>query len=580
VKRFFITITYLLLLILTCKGQNQHTLEIIPIDNPKAFQKFVIYKDKFQDSLLVIAQLYKVINNLHKEAYISASIDSLCWVGKRASAYIFIGERHEWSILHKGNVSELVLERTGFREKFYKKELFLYTDYVKLEQNIIRYSENHGYPFASIKMDSVRIYGGSIEASLNYSPGPLITFDTIVIEGPTKTKVRFLASHIRILAGQPFSQEKVENIDRLIRELPYIKKSREPIIVFNKKKAKITLFIEDRKSNQIDGLVGFLPNASNNNKMLVTGELNLNLKNLFGTGKNLQVAWKKFNQLSQTLDMSYLHPKLLGSNMDVMGNFNLLKQDTTFINVNRTLTFTQSLSKYGKLSFYVGLKTSRQLITPKFIDSSQVPSNASFDYHTYGLGYAWNNLNDFFYPHRGWSLLIQGFVGNKSIKTSSTMNEGLYRDLHVHSIQFTFNGSLEKFFMLGKKGVLLGRIKSGSIVNNNNIFLSDLFRVGGLNSLRGFNENNFFASKYGVGTIEYRFFTDETSYLLLFFDQGYIYNQLDLQNKNDLPYGFGAGISFATGAGVFNFVYSLGSSSTQKLSFSLSKIHFGLVSRF
>jgi translocation and assembly module TamA len=580
VKRFFITITYLLLLILTCKGQNQHTLEIIPIDNPKAFQKFVIYKDKFQDSLLVIAQLYKVINNLHKEAYISASIDSLCWVGKRASAYIFIGERHEWSILHKGNVSELVLERTGFREKFYKKELFLYTDYVKLEQNIIRYSENHGYPFASIKMDSVRINEGSIEASLNYSPGPLIAFDTIVIEGPTKTKVRFLASHIRILAGQPFSQEKVENIDRLIRELPYIKKSREPIIVFNKKKAKITLFIEDRKSNQIDGLVGFLPNASNNNKMLVTGELNLNLKNLFGTGKNLQVAWKKFNQLSQTLDMSYLHPKLLGSNMDVMGNFNLLKQDTTFINVNRTLTFTQSLSKYGKLSFYVGLKTSRQLITPKFIDSSQVPSNASFDYHTYGLGYAWNNLNDFFYPHRGWSLLIQGFVGNKSIKTSSTMNEGLYRDLHVHSIQFTFNGSLEKFFMLGKKGVLLGRIKSGSIVNNNNIFLSDLFRVGGLNSLRGFNENNFFASKYGVGTIEYRFFTDETSYLLLFFDQGYIYNQLDLQNKNDLPYGFGAGISFATGAGVFNFVYSLGSSSTQKLSFSLSKIHFGLVSRF
>jgi translocation and assembly module TamA len=80
--------------------------------------------------------------------------------------------------------------------------------------------------------------------------------------------------------------------------------------------------------------------------------------------------------------------------------------------------------------------------------------------------------------------------------------------------------------------------------------------------------------------MEYRFFTDETSYLLLFYDQGYIYNQLDLLHPKDYPFGFGAGISFLTPAGVFNFVYSLGSSSTQKLSFNLSKIHFGLASRF
>jgi translocation and assembly module TamA len=580
VKRFFITLTFLLLFILTSYAQNIYSLEIIPIDNPKSFQKIISFKEKFQDSLSIRTELFKIIKTLHNEAYISASIDSVLWYGKKATAFIFTGDRHEWSKLHKGNVNELVLEKIGFREKFYRKEFFRYTDYVKLEQKIIRYSENHGYPFASIKLDSIQINKNLIEAVLNYNQGPFITFDSIAIEGPTRTKARFLARHIRIMAGQPFSQEKVENIDRLLKELPYIIKTRDPVIVFSKKKAKLILFIEDRKSNQIDGIVGFLPNASNNNKMLITGELNLNLKNLFGTGKNIQVAWKKFNQLSQTLDMSYIHPKLLGSNLDVAANFNLLKQDSTFINVNRMLTFTQNISKRGKLSFYAGLKTSRQLITPSFIDSSQVPPYASFDYHTYGMGYSWNNLNDFFYPRKGWSVNMQGFIGNKSIKTTSTLNEGLYKDLHVRSIQYTFNIGVEKFFKLSKKGVLLGRIKGASIFNNNNIFLSDLYRVGGLNSLRGFNENNFFASNYGIGTVEYRFFTDETSYLLLFFDQGYIYNPLDIQHRQDLPFGFGAGISFATGAGVFNFVYSLGSSATQKLNFNLSKIHFGLVSRF
>jgi translocation and assembly module TamA len=580
VKRFFIAHTFLLLLILTSNAQNMYELTVIPVDNQKAFQKIISCKDKFRDSLSLKDELNKAINILHNEAYISANTDSVLWSGKKATAYIFVGERHEWSMLHKGNVNELVLEKTGFKEKLYRKELFRYTDYVKLEQKIIRYSENHGYPFASIRLDSIQVNGNTIEASLHYIQGPFITFDTIAIEGPTKTKVRFLARHIRIMAGQPFSQEKVENIDALLRELPYIKKSREPIIVFNKSKAKLTLFIEDRKSNQVDGIVGFLPNASNNNKMLITGELNLNLKNLFGTGKNIQVAWKKFNQLSQTLDMLYVQPKLLGSNLDLTASFNLLKQDTTFINVNRTLTFTQSLSKHGKLSFYAGLKTSRQLISPKITDSTQVPAYGSFDYHSYGLGYAWNNLNDFFYPHKGWSFLLQGFVGNKNLKTNSALNENLYRNLHTRSVQFTFHAVVEKFFMLGKKGVLLGRINGGSIVNNNNIFLSDLFRIGGLNTLRGFNENNFFASNYGIGTIEYRFFTDPTSYLLLFFDQGYIYNQLDVQHSGDFPFGFGTGISFATPAGVFNFVYSLGSSSNQKLNFNLSKIHFGLVSRF
>jgi outer membrane protein assembly factor BamA len=382
------------------------------------------------------------------------------------------------------------------------------------------------------------------------------------------------------MAGQPFSQEKISNMDRLIRELPFISKSREPLIIFNRNKAKVTVFIEDKKTNQLDGIIGFLPNSATNNKLLVTGEMNMNLKNLFGTGKNIQVEWRKFKQQSQALDLAYLQPKLLGSNMDLNLDMNLLKQDSTFINVNRKLTLVQNLSGRGKLSFFTGLKTSRQLLSSNIIDPVQLPAFGNFDYYTYGLGYNWNNLNDIFYPHQGWTFSLQGIVGNKKIITSNTINEYIYKDLRIHSIQFSFNSSIEKYFKFSRNGVLLTRLKAGSLFNNNNIFLNDLYRIGGLKTLRGFNENNFFASRYGVATLEYRLYTDETSYLLLFYDQGYIYNQLDIQHREDLPLGFGAGLSFLTRAGVFNFVYSLGASSSQKLNFNLSKIHFGLVSRF
>jgi outer membrane protein assembly factor BamA len=545
----------LLLFFVSVQGQNRFLLKVIPIDNERIFSKLIKYRQNFPDSLSPKSELYHIMNDLHKEGYLAASIDSVFYEAKSIIAYLLIGERYEWSSLGRGNVNDLVLEKTGFKEKFYRNEFFRYQDFARLEQKIIQYSENHGFPFASVGLDSIRVEGNTIYGVLKYDQGPLILFDTLEVQGKSRTKKRFLARHLRIMAGQPFSQEKISNMDRLIRELPFISKSREPLIIFNRNKAKVTVFIEDKKTNQLDGIIGFLPNSATNNKLLVTGEMNMNLKNLFGTGKNIQVEWRKFKQQSQALDLAYLQPKLLGSNMDLNLDMNLLKQDSTFINVNRKLTLVQNLSGRGKLSFFTGLKTSRQLLSSNIIDPVQLPAFGNFDYYTYGLGYNWNNLNDIFYPHQGWTFSLQGIVGNKKIITSNTINEYIYKDLRIHSIQFSFNSSIEKYFKFSRNGVLLTRLKAGSLFNNNNIFLNDLYRIGGLKTLRGFNENNFFASRYGVATLEYRLYTDETSYLLLFYDQGYIYNQLDIQHREDLPLGFGAGLSFLTRAGVFNFVY-------------------------
>jgi translocation and assembly module TamA len=569
-----------LLLCVSAQGQSRFSLKVVAVDHEQVFSRLDKYRQSFPDSLSPISELTRMVNTLHKGGYLSASVDSIFYEGRNITAYLLIGDRYEWSSLRKGNVNDLVLEKTGFKEKFYRNEIFSFQDFASLEQKIIQYSENHGFPFASVALDSMRIESNTIYGVLNYKQGPLILFDTLEVQGKSRIKRKYLAKQLRIIAGQPFNQEKIANIGRLIRELPFLTQSREPVIVFNRNKAKVTVFIEDRKTNQMDGIIGFLPNSTTNNKLLVTGEMNINLKNLFGTGKNIQVEWRKFKQQSQMLDLGYLQPKLLGSNMDLSLNMNLLKQDSTFINVNRKLTLIQNLNGRGKVSFFTGLKTSRQLLSANVIDSASLPSFGNFDYYTYGIGYNWNNLNDIFYPRQGWAISIQGTVGNKRIRTSNTVNEGIYKNLLVNSIQFSFNAGIEKYFKTSRNGVLLARLNAGSLFNNNNIFLNDLYRIGGLKTLRGFNENNFFASKYSVATLEYRLYTDETSYLLLFYDQGYVYNQLDLLNKEDFPLGFGAGLSFSTPAGIFNFVYSLGASSSQKMSFNLSKIHFGLVSRF
>jgi len=127
---------------------------------------------------------------------------------------------------------------------------------------------------------------------------------------------------------------------------------------------------------------------------------------------------------------------------------------------------------------------------------------------------------------------------------------------------------------------LFTRISGGDIVNKNNLFYNDLYRLGGLKTIRGFNENFFYASSYVLGNFEYRLFTDPTSYLFLFVDQAWMRNVLSPTIPYDTPTGFGLGASFTTPAGIFNFAYGLGNSRGQPVNVNQSKISFGVVSRF
>ena len=567
----------LLLFIGTARAGAYH-LQIFSLDEDFKSKNLPDYKKNPKDSAEAVRIVKHMISSLHGESYISAYVDTILFSKDSASAYIFMGEKFKWVSLRKGNVDGYLLDRAGFREKFYRNKPFRYSEYNKLEKSFIQLSENNGFPFASIRLDSLALTSKGISAALNYQKGPFFTFDSISISGKTKTKKRYLMRHIRIYKGMPYSQQRVDDADKFMKELSFLSQTRPPQVVFAKNKATLTIFVADKKVNQIDGIVGFLPNEGTGKKLLVTGEVNLGLRNLFGTGKGISIEWKKIQAASQTLDMYYLHPKLLGSTIDARVDFNLLKQDTTFLTVVRKITFTQRAGAYSKVSLIGGLSTSHTLSS--MYDTSTI-RYSNYSYYTYGLGYDRNNLDNLLYPRKGWLFSAKGYFGNKVIHPDPNVDPAYYSGVKLKSVQFNLEGVVEKYTRLGKNSVFLTRLTGGNIFNNkNNLFFNDLYRIGGLKTLRGFNQNNFYASTYSVATLEYRFFTDETSYLLVFYDQGYLINELNVGPKTDLPTGFGAGVSFTTPAGIFNFVYSLGSSRDQKVSLNLSKIHFGITSRF
>jgi outer membrane protein insertion porin family len=109
---------------------------------------------------------------------------------------------------------------------------------------------------------------------------------------------------------------------------------------------------------------------------------------------------------------------------------------------------------------------------------------------------------------------------------------------------------------------------------------SDLFRLGGTNSLRGYREDQFLGARILWTNLEYRLLLTRRTFAFLFFDTGYYLREADVERNilksEDFLYGYGLGLNIETGLGVLGVSFALGEGD----SFSDGKIHFGLVNEF
>jgi outer membrane protein assembly factor BamA len=538
----------------------------------------LVEEQVFNDSLARAVFIRTRLQELYQLGYLDPlqrvllqSKDSL-WLS------VDTGKKFEWVTLRQGNVEPVVLVKAGADMKRFNQKPFDYRQVYRLFESIIKESENKGYPFAAVKLDSLERDGNRFSAALNLDLGPFITFDTLKVTGNSKTKPKFLSNFLQIRPGEPFSQRKVQNGIQQIRNLPYLRWSDEPELSFQNEEATLYLPINDRRINSIDGIIGFLPNELEGGRLLVTGQFDVMLHNLGGSGRNYELHWQRFNQFSQNLKVAAFEPMLLGSMIDMGVSFSLLKEDTTFLNRDFRLSFGYRFNSDGYLKFFTRRQAGDLLTSSGLSEITALPEAGDFRFNNYGLNYAHYWLDDVFFPRRGAFAELEFAIGNKNLIQNTAIPPSLYEGIVLKTLQYYLQGRFEKHFYFNQQWGLFTRL-SGGFVQNENLLLNDLFRLGGLQSIRGFNENFFFANNYVYLNVEPRFYFDTYSYFMIFADMGRLEN-----NVQGLPvdntFSAGMGFSLETGNGIFNFIYGLGGSNVQDFAFNLSKIHFGYTGRF
>jgi outer membrane protein assembly factor BamA len=560
-------------------SQQNYSLEIRSLKD-QALLKQIAYKKTFITKAALEKEMQNVLFTCYDNAYLTASYDSIINDSLSLKAYLNFGAQYKWAHLKKGNVDEGVLSEIGFREKIYKNKPIYFKNVKRIQERLITYYENNGYPFASVKLDSIVISEGDIGAQLKLTKNDEKKIDSIIIKGTAKITSVYMYNYLGIKPGSLYNESQLKKVNTRIAELPFLRSTKPASILFTDKSNKLILYLEKRRASQFDGIVGILPDNVSG-KILFTGDVRLKLQNGLGYGELIDINWRRLQTQTQDLKARLVYPFILRSPFGVDYNFKLYKKDTTFLDVNQNIGVQYMLIGGNYFKIFYTNKTSTLLSTKGLEFATTLPSFADVSTNMYGLGFRYERLDYRLNPRKGFSTTINASAGTKNIRKNSKLNPKAYENLKLSSTQYNvdFEGSI--FIPVLSRGtVKIGN--QSAFLYGETMFQNELFRVGGLKTLRGFDEESIFASAFSIVTLEYRFILEQNSYMYVFGDQAYY------ENNNvkvpllihDHPFGFGAGISFETKAGIFSISYALGKQFDNPIQLRSGKIHFGIVNYF
>lgn len=567
------------LIVLSVKGSAQnYGLKLINTDSVKIF-KYLKYRNSFKSDKEITKELNKILFELRKEGHLIANIDSIKKDSLTSIAYLSIGAKYKWAKLKRGNAEMDVVSKLGYSEKLYTGKSFNYLQTAKFIEKTLSYYENNGYPFASLQLDSLTIQENTISAVINLSKNKLIKLDSILVEGDAKINNTFLYRYLSIKPNMPYNEEAFRAISKKLRQLPFLSEAKPQVIRLTEKQNKLYLFLNKKNASQFDGIIGILPD--NTGKTVFTGDVKIKLINtIFRGGETFDLNWRRLQTQTQDFKARVIYPYLLGSPIGTDYAIKIYKKDTSFIDVNNNIGLQYYFNGLNNLKVFYKQRNANLLSANGLAFTTVLPDYADITTQSYGVGFVFEKSDYRFNPHQGIFINITAQTGNKTIKKNPKINDAVYTNLQLKSTQYQSEGEVHGFIRIKGNSVLHLAAQYGSVFGDAPVFKNELFRIGGLRTLRGFDEESIFASTYVIPTIEYRFLFSQNSNILLFAEGAWYENNSSGNYNSDMPYSVGAGINFDTKAGIFSLNYALGSQQGNPIDIRAGKIHFGLTALF
>ncbi|MEE9226044.1 MAG: POTRA domain-containing protein [Bacteroidota bacterium] len=475
--------------------------------------------------------------------------------------------------------TEKILERFETRVGEVLDERLLEQDF---EQLLTLY-EVRGYPFAKVRVGNITLAedGQSLDIAIDIDEGPIVRISEVRVEGNSTTKESVVIRETRIKLGEAYDHEKISAVRPLLMRLNVFSSVSDPELYVRGEKARLLIKVREGNTNTFDGILGYVPPTEvggGDQKGFLTGLVTVSMRNLFGTARRLHVRWQREDRSTQELGIRYLEPWVFGIPVNVGLGVRQRQQDSSY--VKRQLEFKASMLVAGNLS--VGATFNRASVIPS--SDRETPSPVLKSRTTLvGVDLEYDTRDNTISPRGGLYYRTDYQIGTKKITKPVNSVAQVDDQVTVQSLGVDVQYYVATFFRQVLALSLHGREVRGSPIDE-----SDLFRLGGTNSLRGYRENQFLGSRLVWSNVEYRFLIDPRSFFYVFFDGGYYFRpgvdqaisgNTGLQSPEsaqDFKYGFGVGLRVETRLGLIGVSFALGEGDT----ISTGKIHVGLINEF
>lgn len=547
------------------------------------------------DSLSIRNYINKIVLKAFRDGYLEASIDSFIRLNDSTfTANLFRGKQYKWGNLSWDSSDPVFRKPGNWDDKFEGKRISPLKLGKELE-NVLSSATDKGYPFAKLWLDNIEIDGDILNASLKTSRGPYFEFDDITIEGEKLVSDKsYWYGVLDIKKGGAFSFKTASEIDKTIKELPFVESVQPAEIYFKEDKASFKLYLKKKKSNHFDIILGIQPASTTgqgSSKLVVTGQITADMYNLLQGGEHILFDYKKFRAEDQNLLLGIQWPYLFKTRIGADGQFLLQKRDTNFIDINYSIGAVLPVNRNLVLKVIAQQAVSNILSFNKqnLIESRKLPNILDYTRSSFGVEVNYSRLDYLLSPSQGWNLGLRLIAGTRVIKKNqkilSLSNDDVnfsnqYDSIGLKNSQYRIEFIFDKYTKLFPRNVFKTSLSGGNIFGNSLPLENELYRLGGFKVLRGFDEQSVLVSRYLLATVEYRFLIGALSYVFLFSDVAFTQSKYGEVNYNDQPVSIGLGLTLETKAGVLGISTAVGQRKNSPFDWRAPKIHFGYVNFF
>jgi hypothetical protein len=473
-----------------------------------------------------------------------------------------------------------------------KLQRFSPSEYVAIQDAWLYGQLNTGYPFANYQIKPDSVSGTLVFVTVSYDSGPRCFYDSISGNG-LKLSPYFMKTAGTLGIGMVYCEQDVQRFrSKMLAVDGYMLKGEtEPY--FHYGKFVLNHAVVRQKRDRLSGLMGVATEA--NKRPVITGEADAAFYDLFGHGVSFYARWRRFQARSQELFAGTELPYLLGSPFVLGFHLGLEKYDTVYTRLKRSVVLRFPVSRQWRWSMGV----ERTGITGLGIDTLWVKSRRSLPYNApsrnsgYMVSIEKTGSAGEAFPRRGSSFKLEATVGSRI----------WLRDANLAAISWkNREGNQENIFdsldRIGKLRQTTWRLRYSGMVlipvmknwvgavsimgeeyQAPNMNFAELSRWGGINSIRGFNEQRIFANSFHMANVEFRFMAGTSGYVAPFFSAAVYRNSTALQTDLQAIQSFGLAGALKTGAGILKFAWALGNDGNGYV-FRDAKFHLGLSNAF